>query len=146
MYHVLKGVDSIGSGKSSFIEYVVMNSKCKIRSVILMEDLSDWKSIPPVLPLTKEQSIASLKSISVLHAKFWKDKKILNESPNRAARNSKANHFRRKKIVNNIEKHARKLTEGDWKTYKVMKLPKNEVLPDWMDLNISGEFYDCELK
>ena len=125
-----------------------MNSPSKIKSAILMEDLSGWKSIAPAIPLSKENSIACLKSISALHAKFWKDKKMIEEtqisfieSDTRAANASKISYYLRKQIVNNVQKYCKKLIEGEWKLYKGMRLPKTSVLPDWMTVDLSGNTF-----
>ena len=143
----IQGMESKGNGKSSSFEYIVMNSPSKVKSAILMEDLGSWKSIAPAIPLSKETSIASLKSISALHAKFWKDKKMIEEtqtsfieSDTRAANSSKISYYLRKQIVNNVQKYSKKIN-GEWKLYKGMRLPKTSVLPDWMTVSLSGNIF-----
>ena len=146
----IPGMESKGNGKSSSFEYIVMNSPSKVKSAILMEDLGSWKSIAPAIPLSKETSIASLKSISALHAKFWKDKKMIEEtqtsfieSDTRAANSSKISYYLRKQIVNNVQKYSKKI-EGEWKLYKGMRLPKTSILPDWMTVSLSGNTFFSE--
>ena len=132
-------------GKSSFFQYVMLNSSCKVKSVILMEDLSSWQSFAPCVVLTKDHAIMSLKNNSALHAKFWKDKKAIDESrpaatevETRAAYVSKSRYRSRKKIIKNLKKYSDKLLTGPWHCDSSMTMPKNSDLPYWMSITSSG--------
>ena len=61
-------------GNNSFSKYVVMNRPSKVRSILVMEDLSDWKTKVIGLNLTKDEVITCLKNIAILHARFWGEK------------------------------------------------------------------------
>ena len=62
-------------GDRNFASYVIMNKPSKVRSVLVMEDLSDWKTIVVGTMLKKEELIMCLKNIAAMHARFWGDKK-----------------------------------------------------------------------
>jgi len=138
------GLDS--KGDSSFLQYVLMNSACKIKGVILMEDLGDWKSFAPAEAMTKDDAKLCLKNISALHAKFWKDKKTIEESEpsgsdqdTRASYYSKYSYYTRKSVVNNIQKYVKNIKEGKWGEYKALRLAKGSVLPYWMTIGLSDD-------
>ena len=59
------------NGNSSFTQIVILNGLTKTKLIMLMEDLSHWKSAPPGYPISKEQMILCLKNVAILHAKFW---------------------------------------------------------------------------
>ena len=135
-------------GKSSFFQYVIWNSSCKVKSVILMEDLSSWQSFAPCVVLTKDCAIMSLKNNSALHAKFWKDKKAIDESrpaatevETRAAYVSKFRYCSRKKMIKNLKKYSDKLLTGPWHCDSSMTMPRNSDLPHWMSITTSGKSY-----
>ena len=46
-----------------------------MRSVLLMEDLSNWQTKVLVTMLDKEEVIMCLKNVAIMHARFWGDKK-----------------------------------------------------------------------
>ena len=62
-------------GDSSLARYVIMNKPSRVRSVLVMEDLSEWKTIVVGTMLNKDEVIMCLKNIAVMHARFWGDKK-----------------------------------------------------------------------
>ena len=68
------------NGNSSFTQHVILNGPPQTKLVMIMEDLSHWKSTPPGYPISKEQMILCLKNVAILHAKFWglKDAETLN--------------------------------------------------------------------
>ena len=59
------------NGNSSFTQIVILNGPTKTKLIMLMEDLSHWKSAPPGYPISKEQMTLCLKNVAILHAKFW---------------------------------------------------------------------------
>ena len=59
------------NGNSSFTQIVILNGPTKTKLIMLMEDLSHWKSATPGYPISKEQMILCLKNVAILHAKFW---------------------------------------------------------------------------
>ena len=141
-----------------------MNSECKTKGVVLMEDLrfanmllqqfcystfhpvsSGWQSVAPASPMSREQAEVCLRNISALHARFWKDKKAIEESSPAASEQdprsgygSKMSYHFRKGVVNNIEKYSKNIMEGKWKQAKAMRLTKETVLPHWMTIGLSG--------
>ena len=122
-----------------------MNRPCKNSSVILMEDLSGWKSFVPCTVLSKEEIILSLLNVSAFHAKFWKDEKAIRESrpasieiQTRPAHTSKFRYRSRKKVVNNLKKYSDKFL-NEWHSWFAMAMPSNSTLPDWMTVEKSGK-------
>ena len=59
------------NGNSSFTKHVLLDGPTLTKSVMIMEDLSCWKSASPSYPISKEQMVLCLKNVAVLHAKFW---------------------------------------------------------------------------
>ena len=59
------------NGNSSFTKHVILDGPTLTKSVMIMEDLSCWKSASPSNPISKEQMVSCLKNVAVLHAKFW---------------------------------------------------------------------------
>ena len=59
------------NGNSSFTQHVILNGPPQTKLVMIMEDLSQWKSAPAGYPISKEQMILCLKNVTILHAKFW---------------------------------------------------------------------------
>ena len=62
-------------GDSGLARCVIMNKPSRVRSVLVMEDLSEWKTIVVGTMLNKDEVIMCLKNIAVMHARFWGDKK-----------------------------------------------------------------------
>ena len=62
-------------GDTNFARYVVMNKPSRVRSVLVMEDLSEWKTKVTGTMLDKDEVIMCLKNIAIMHARFWGDKK-----------------------------------------------------------------------
>ena len=62
-------------GDSNFARYVVMNKPSRVRSVLVMEDLANWKNKPVGTLLSKEESMMCFRNIAKMHAAFWGDKK-----------------------------------------------------------------------
>ena len=97
------------NGNSSFTQIVILNGPTKTKLIMLMEDLSHWKSATPGYPISKEQMILCLKNVAILHAKFWGLKNLdsLNigiskaEQDLRPAAYQKMSNFFLKKLVNN---------------------------------------------
>ena len=106
---------------------------------------SGWQSVAPASPMSREQAEVCLRNISALHARFWKDKKTIEESSPAASEQdprsgygSKMSYHFRKGVVNNIEKYSKNIMEGKWKQAKAMRLTKETVLPHWMTIGLSG--------
>ena len=59
------------NGNSSFTQHVILNGPPQTKLVMIMEDLSQWKSAPAGYPISKEQMFLCLKNVTILHAKFW---------------------------------------------------------------------------
>ena len=60
------------------LEYSILFLIFLVRSVLLIEDLSEWKSkICTILPfvLTKDEVIMCLKNMAIMHARVWGNKK-----------------------------------------------------------------------
>ena len=62
-------------GNNNFGEVVILNKPSKVRSVLLMEDLSDWQNKNMGTMLDKDEIIMCLKNIAIMHARFWGDRK-----------------------------------------------------------------------
>ena len=60
-------------GERGFIASVVLNSPSKLKSVILMEDMVQYRSSAVELTLSKEDATLCMKNVAILHAKFWGD-------------------------------------------------------------------------
>ena len=73
MIFFLAGMDD--KGNNSFSKYVVMNRPSKVRSILVMEDLSDWKTKVVGIKLSTDEVITCLKNIAIMHARFWGEKK-----------------------------------------------------------------------
>ena len=52
------------NGNSSFTEYVLLNGPVKTKMVMVMEDLSGWKSNPTEIYIAKEEMILCLKNVA----------------------------------------------------------------------------------
>ena len=72
MIFFLAGMDD--KGNNSFSKYVVMNRPSKVRSILVMEDLSDWKTKVVGTKLSTDEVITCLKNIAIMHARFWGEK------------------------------------------------------------------------
>ena len=62
-------------GDSNFARYVVMNKPSTVRSVLVMEDLAEWKNKAVGTMLSKDEAIMCFRNIAKMHATFWGDKK-----------------------------------------------------------------------
>ena len=62
-------------GNSNFFQYVVMNKPSGVKSILVMEDLSDWKVKIVGTMLSQNEIILCLKNIACMHARFWGEKK-----------------------------------------------------------------------
>ena len=54
---------------------MILNKPSNVRSVLVMEDLSDWRTKALGTMLDKEEVIMCLKHIVIMHARFWGNKK-----------------------------------------------------------------------
>ena len=54
---------------------MILNKPSNVRSVLVMEYLSDWRTKVLGTMLDKEEAIMCLKNIAIMHARFWGDKK-----------------------------------------------------------------------
>ena len=72
MIFFLAGMDD--KGNNSFSKYVVMNKPSQVRSILVMEDLSDWKTKVVGIKLSTHEVITCLKNIAIMHARFWGEK------------------------------------------------------------------------
>ena len=54
---------------------MILNKPSNVRSVLVMEDLSDWRTKVLGTMLEKEEVIMCLKNIAIMHARFWGNKK-----------------------------------------------------------------------
>ena len=74
---ILIGLDD--KGDNNFVRFVFMNKPSRVQSVLLMEDLSEWKN-KVLTMLTKDEVIMCLKNMAIMHARFWGNKKkIISE-------------------------------------------------------------------
>ena len=62
-------------GDRNFARYVVMNKPSRVRSILVMEDLSAWKTKVAGSMLTKDEIIMCVKNIAIMYARFWGDQK-----------------------------------------------------------------------
>ena len=62
-------------GDRNFARYVVMNKPSRVRSILVMEDLSAWKTRVAGTMLTKDEIIMCVKNIAIMYARFWGDQK-----------------------------------------------------------------------
>ena len=62
-------------GDNNFARYVVMNKPSRVRSVLVMEDLADWKNNTLGAILSKDEAIMCFRNIAKMHAAFWGEKK-----------------------------------------------------------------------
>ena len=134
-------------GTSSFYHYVWKNGPSRIKSVLVMEDLSNgWKSSFLGADLTKEQIISCLKNTSILHAKYWKNQKVIEQcsaaSSNgdmRPGHSSKMTSWMREKIVKDIAGNFEKLKKSEWFSGPYCKLQKDSTnIPTWLTVQPSG--------
>jgi len=137
-------------GDSSLARYVIMNKPSRVRSVLVMEDLSEWKTIVVGTMLTKDEVIMCLKNIAVMHARFWGDKKKdieeflklpsarnFDKEYRPAKYNSKISAWKRKRFLSSpasVKKQLDHILDGDWKAHYSMRIPKTCKLPDWFTL------------
>ena len=63
------------NGNNGFFNYVIMNKPSKVRSILLMEDLSNWKTTPIGTILNNDELVMCLRNIAIMHARFWGKKK-----------------------------------------------------------------------
>ena len=73
MISSITGLDD--KGDANFARYVVMNKPSRVRSVLVMEDLSDWKNKTVGTLLSKDEAMMCFRNIAKMHAAFWSDKK-----------------------------------------------------------------------
>jgi len=64
-------------GDNNFARYVVMNKPSRVKSVLVMEDLADWKNNTLGAILSKDEAIMCFRNIAKMHAIFWGEKKKL---------------------------------------------------------------------
>ena len=69
----MTGLDD--KGDNSFARYVVMNKPSRVKSVLVMEDLADWKNNTLGAILPKDEAIMCFRNIAKMHAIFWGEKK-----------------------------------------------------------------------
>ena len=64
-------------GDNNFARYVVMNKPSRVKSVLVMEDLAEWKNKAVGTMLSKDEAIMCFRNIAKMHAIFWGEKKKL---------------------------------------------------------------------
>ena len=131
-------------GKSGFYHYVIQNKVSKIKSVLILEDLSSLKSFPACVSFTSQEMIAALKNIAVMHGKLWGNKEIFDifgacksERDNRSYRYNRMAKFKRKRYCknsNSFKKFSDKISSSEWPENIMMRLPKNVDKPDWLTI------------
>ena len=52
-----------------------MNKPSRVKSVLVMEDLADWKNNTLGAILSKDEAIMCFRNIAKMHAAFWGEKK-----------------------------------------------------------------------
>ena len=134
-------------GTSSFYHYVWKNGPSRIKSVLVMEDLSNgWKSSFLGADLTKEQIISCLKNTSILHAKYWKNQKVIEQcsaaSSNgdmRPGHSSKMTCWMRERIVKDIAGNFEKFKKSEWFSLPNCKLQRDSThIPHWLTVQPAG--------
>ena len=111
-----------------------------------MEDMGTWKSMTSDQKLSKCQVMSCLKNVAILHAKFWKDEKLLQvfglakaEKDQLTARHSKLAYKMRKKSIAQIGVMKKKLMERNWPSALPMRLPEDSLKPDWLTVPSSED-------
>ena len=142
-------VDLNDQGNSNFIQFVILKKPSKVKTVMIMEDLSDYKSLCALSSLSRKQVIACLKNVAILHGKFWKNKEMADifgfcktEREVRSTRYSKLAAWKRKLNFSNAEaakKIIDKFLSTEWMEHSSMKLPKGIPVPDWLTINPSND-------
>ena len=141
---------------STFTSYVLLNKPSKLKSVFLMEDLSEYDSPPAFTNITKDQALSCLKNVAVLHAKFWGNKypEIIEkfnqssmEANYRQARYSKIAAMSRKRSMSSsaaIKKKINSFYSGEWPKHDFMTFPKDFCsVPDWVTIQSNEEGRIC---
>ena len=132
-------------GKSNFFNFVIQNKPSKIKSVLILEDMTSWKSLPAGAKLTKQQMVAALKNVAIIHGNFWGNKEVfdvfgltkLTEKDTRQFKYNKLAAFKRKRYCsssNSFEKNSEKILCSEWPECGMMKLPKDVDKPDWLTI------------
>ena len=136
MHNILGLEDS--QGKSSFCEYVIRNKASKIKSVMVMEDLSDWKTSSVGVESPKDEIFAYLRNVAILHAKFWMlqdHKDILDRiGPSACDKDYRPRHYSKlskKKYLSNSSKLQKKINKG--------KIGRKK----WNMFDISSVYLEC---
>ena len=139
-------VTSLGiqdKGDSNFAQFVVMNKPSRVKSIIIMQDLTGWYSPALCTLLNKDQALLVLKNVAALHAKFWGNKnkeisdkfaKCKTDIDYRQAYHSKAAAWMRKgnfASTEAIKKKIDKFYSGEWINHEFMTLSNDAGLPDW---------------
>ena len=143
---MIKGIEN--NGTSSFYHYVWKNGPSNIKSVLVMEDLSNgWKSSSFAAASTKDQLMSCLKNTSVLHAKYWKNQIVIGQcslaSSNgdiRPGHSSKMTCWMRERIVKDIAGSFEKMKKSEWFSGPYCKLQKDSPhIPDWLTIQPIGK-------
>ena len=130
-------------GERGFIASVVLNSPSKLKSVILMEDMVQYRSSAVELTLSKEDATLCMKNVAILHATFWGDnlnsvkdglKYSFTEKQYRGATHNKITKAMRRKLISSPEKLMKtinKAISSEWRTSDFMILKEHDAKPDW---------------
>ena len=145
------GINDI-SDRSEF-STVILNKPSKLKCIILVEDLSAWKSetiLSPLLAggLRRDYLENMLKNIAIFHATFWGEKaeslpKSFKEPANieashcRAATHSRYMAWKRKNCVSSTSSLQKMLKKGvsQWSKHKWMSLHKDVKKPFWITIS-----------
>lgn len=126
-----------------FMNAVVLNKPTEVKTVILMEDMKDYRSSAVGKILEKDDAMLCMKNVAVLHAKFWGDNekeiksmfRFSNSEANyRGAAHNKMSKYMRNQKISSYEKvqvQIKKGTESEWKNSPTMTFKNDVKMPGW---------------
>jgi hypothetical protein len=131
-------------GARGFATSVILNMPTKVKTVVLMEDMKDWRSSSVGIPVSNQDANLCFRNVSILHAKFWGEnlKDIKSRfKPSKTERDFRpASYTKFHSILNKInfstdriKKYISKARDSDWKTDPMTSLKKDSpLIPHWL--------------
>ena len=138
----------IDKGNRNFLNGVVLNKQCNVKSITIMQDMKGWESTDVIKNfrnggLEKQKHEACLENIAIFHAAFWNDDAIkqhrilkypsITEKENRGAAYSKQAQKSRNKFLSNSQSCQRLLQkfQTNWDGHEWMMVTKDVTMPIW---------------
>lgn len=88
--------------------------------------------------MSRDQISLSLKNISALHAKFWKDQKTMQESePSKSEDDNRGDPGKMKKTIDEL---LQKVVKSKWKNHGATRPFSDDVVASWMTIEVSGRY------